>query len=372
MRLCILSLAFALVVAPAKLGSDTQQARRWKSEPIHTFQQLGLPPMSIPSDDPLTASKISLGRRLFTDRSLSGDQSISCATCHDPAKFFTDGRKTALGVRNRSGFRNAPSLLNVGFLTTELWDGRVRTLEAQVGFPICNPLEMDSSQVVVLARLANKGGYREFFEEAFGPGPITFEHVGMAIAAFERSLISGDSRFDKYFYGGEENALSAAAKHGLRLFVEPRKGNCASCHRIYKRSSYTADLYGADSAPDDKQFALFTDNLFHNTGIGFETPHTFKDLGRFLVTRSPTDIGAFKTPSLRNVSKTGPYMHDGSLRTLEDVIRFYDKGGNRNPNIDTLLHPLHLTPEERRDLVEFLQSLDGAMSLDEEKNDEPS
>jgi len=186
--------------------------------------------------------------------------------------------------------------------------------------------------------------YRAAFEKAFGTGPVTYEKAEKAIASFERTVISGNSPFDRYSYGGDKSALTASARRGLEVFRSPKKGNCAACHTI------------------GEKYALFTDNKFHNLGVGANTRGELADLGRYNVTKNEANKGAFKTPSLRNIAKTGPYMHDGSLKTLKDVIDFYVGGGNSNPHLDKEIHPLDfLTGQERADLRAFLESLTGEM-----------
>jgi cytochrome c peroxidase len=232
--------------------------------------------------------------------------------------------------------------MNAAYYTTLFWDGREPNLEKQAEAPVQNPVEMAHSLEGAVARLNADPTYVSAFREAFGPGSITYDAVEKAIAAFERTLVSGDSPFDRWYYGGDQRAVSAAIKRGFEVFRRVDKGNCAACHVLYDN------------------YALFTDNQFHNLGVGVkdEAP---SDLGRFNITHIDSDKGAFKTPSLRNVALTAPYMHDGSLKTLKDVIDFYVGGGTSNPWRDAKMKELHLTAREKQDLIAFMESLTGKM-----------
>jgi len=312
--------------------------------PVQINSPLGLPPVSAPPDNPPTAETIALGRRLFYDPRLSVDNTVSCATCHNPALAFSDGRQVAEGVRQQKGRRNAPSLLNVAYREGFFWDGRSPSLEAQAEEPVKNPLEMAHTLEGVEQRLTADPGYRAAFARAFGAVPITYDEVGKAIGSFERTLLCGNSPFDRYFYGHEETALSESARRGLEIFRNPGEGNCATCHTI------------------GDQYALFTDNKFHNDSVGPTAQNDDPiDLGRFAITGADPDKGAFRTPSLRNVALTAPYFHDGSRATLEEVVGFYARGGNPVRYRDKELQPLWLTGEDRADLVAFLKSLTGEM-----------
>lgn len=328
---------------------------------------LGLPPLTAPADNPLAPIKITLGKTLFQDKRLSADGTVSCATCHQPEKAFADGLPLARGLGQGLGTRNTPSLINAAFLTTQFWDGRRDTLEAQVQDPLLNPAEhglRNAEQLVDIVRRDQK--YRSQFRQAFGPdNSITMDNVARAIAAFERTLIAGDSPFDRHEYGHDPTALSEAAVRGLALFRGRAK--CETCHQIGPTR------------------AMLTDNRFHSLGIGFKKiePRLAKitvtlasaegqsidrtilsqadiaELGRFVVTRDPADIGRFKTPSLRNVALTAPYMHDGSVATLEEAVELevYYRGIAAN-------RPLVLTPQEKADLVEFLKALTSARTAE--------
>ena len=288
--------------------------------------------MPIPEVNRLTHEKVALGRRLFFERRLSRTKKLACAGCHNPKRGFTDRRDVSVGVFGRKGSRNIPTLVNRGYGKSFFWDGRTTTLEEQVLKPIEDPKEMDMTLGEVVARLKKKRRYREEFQEAFGR-EINPADLARALASYLRTISSGDSPFDRYIYGDRE-ALSEQARQGLRIFRG--KGNCTACHL----------------GP------TFTDEQFHNTGVAWRDGK-FLDDGRFRITGGIEHKGKFKTPTLREVGRTAPYMHDGSLTTLEDVVDFYDDGGRKNPNIDPELRLLKLSTEEKRLLVAFLKSLSG-------------
>jgi cytochrome c peroxidase len=264
--------------------------------------------LPVPEGNPLTAEKIELGRRLFFDRRLSRDGSVACASCHDPDRAYTDGRAIAIGVFGRKGRRNAPALINRGYGRAFFWDGRASSLEEQVLKPIEDANEMDLPLGEAAAR----------FE-------LAPEEISRALASFVRSIFSGNSPFDR-FANGDRAALSPEEQAGLELFRG--KANCAACH----------------TGPN------FTDERVHNTGVAWRDGR-LADAG--------AGEGSFKTPTLREVARTAPYMHDGSIATLEEAIAYYDRGGNANPHLDPELHPLNLSPEQKRDLLLFLRSLSG-------------
>ncbi len=332
----------ALVVCGLFLSGCKRQV---SSKPLGTEVRiaipLGLPPLPIPKDNPPTADTIALGRKLFYDRRVSVDGTLSCASCHDPRDYFTDGRNVSSGVRGALGTRNAPTVLNAAFLPFQFWDGRAITLEQQAAFPIANPVEMSRPHAADVSKLGDDAAYRALFKKGFGTEDVTIERVEAALASFERTLLSGDSAFDRFQYGGDKNALTPAQVRGLAVYLDPTRGNCAACHSV-----------GATSA-------LFTDGKFHNIGAGVNDAGGFSDVGRFHETRVATDTGAFETATLRDVAKTAPYMHDGSLKTLKEVVDFYAGGGNSNPYLDPEMKKIHLTAQDRADLVEFLQSLTG-------------
>lgn len=335
---------------------------------------LGLPPVPIPPDNPQTEAKVALGDRLFHDKRFSADGKVACSTCHDREKAFTDHKPVSEGFRNLRGTRNAPTVINAAYMKSQFWDGREPDLEHQAKQPFVNPVEGGLPNHEPLLEVIRKDPeYVKAFKEVFGvkAADITIDHVVKAIAAFERTVISGNSPFDRWRYGGEEDALTEAQKRGFEVFVG--KGRCVSCHVI------------------EQTQALFTDSKFHNIGVGFKkiqgkefevarefirakrqgadvdvtvlTKPEASELGRFAVTEDFTEVGAFKTPTLRNVAVTFPYMHDGSLETLEDVVEFYNNGGRLRPDdpvspfLSGGIRPLGLTEQEKRDLVEFLKAL---------------
>ena len=312
----------------------------------------------IPEDNPLSVEKVALGKTLYFDKRLSVDNTISCAGCHDPRLGFADGKKVAEGIEQKKGARSSPTTLNTAFLDTQFWDGRASSLEEQAKGPLVNPVEMGMpSHDVLVTKLRKIPEYRRGFLEVFGTEDFTIDHVAKAIASFERTLNTFNSPFDR-FIGGDKGAISPSAQRGWELFQG--KARCITCHEF------------------NAAYPFFTDNKFHNIGIAMKAVNSEAlarraavetdvarlasepgavELGRYLVTQQPKDIGAFKTPGLREIAHTAPYMHDGSEPTLETMIDFYDKGGIPNPNLDGGMRPLRLTLEERKDLVEFLKAL---------------
>lgn len=335
---------------------------------------LGLPAVPVPDNNPQTSAKIALGKALFQDKRLSRDGSISCSSCHRPGQTFADGLPVAQGLHKAQGTRNTPTLLNVAYYATLFWDGRRPSLEQQVQDPLTNPVEHGMSPDGVLNIIRQDKTYLAQFRQVFGVSAqgVTLDHVSMALASFERTLLSGDSPFDRYFYAGDKGALTPEAVRGLDLFRG--KALCSSCHVI---------------GPND---ATFTDNIFHNMNVGFGQVETslyqalndlriglaegqsldalllrdkrISELGHMLVDpkRKKSSrlgfraIGSFKTPTLRNVALTAPYMHDGSIGTLEEAVEMFDKG-NESGASDPLFRPLHLSAQEKSDLVAFLKSL---------------
>jgi cytochrome c peroxidase len=332
---------------------------------------LGLPPLPVPKDNSLTPDKIELGRKLFFDRRLSLNNTFSCAMCHVPEQGYTSHEQaTAVGIEGRTVRRNSPSLYNVGYAARLFHDGRESSLEQQVWGPLLARNEMGAPSVgYVVEKIRGLPDYAGLFEKSFGRGP-SMETLGQAIAAYERTLNSAASPFDRWRFGGQAQVLSPAARRGFVLFTG--KAGCAACHSLGERH------------------ALFTDQDLHNTGIGYRAamggppatatipaapglsltldparlasvseakPH---DLGLYEITQNPADRWKYKTPTLRNVALTAPYMHDGSLATLRDVVRFYNRGGVPNENLDPRIRPLNLTDPEIEDLVEFLESLTGS------------
>jgi len=285
---------------------------------------LGLSSPPVPGDNPLTEAKVELGKKLFFDKRLSRDNSIACSDCHDPTAGWSERRMKSIGIEGRRATRNSPTVVNSVYHRFLFWDGRSPSLEHQATGPLTNPNEMGMESVEAVAeKLAAIPGYVEEFQSAFGESP-TAENVAKAIGAFERTLIAGNSPYDRY-RAGDEAALSPSAKRGLDLFFG--KAHCSACH------------VGEH----------LTDFAFHNIGVGVGA-----DDGRFAVSGLGGDRGAFKTPTLRDISRSGPYMHDGSLQTLEAVIEHYNKGGTANPQLDEEIFPLGLSEAEKSDLLVFL------------------
>jgi cytochrome c peroxidase len=264
----------------------------------------------------VTPEKVALGRQLFFDSRLSRDGSIACATCHNPNRAFSTPLSVATGVGGRQGRRNAPALVNRGYGRAFFWDGRMPSLEEQVLKPIQDPNEMDLT-----------------LEEASARVKLDVPALSRALASYVRTILSGDAPYDR-FVNGDRSALSTEQQFGLQIFRG--KGRCTACH----------------VGPN------FTDEQFHNTGVAWRDGR-LADEGRFAISGSPRDHGTFKTPTLREVVRTAPYMHDGSIATLEDVIEFYSEGGRSNPSLDSEMHPRHFTADEKRALAAFLRSLSG-------------
>ena len=309
--------------------------------------------------NPLTRAKIELGRQLYFDPRLSVDSTVSCASCHSPAEGYSANTKTGVGIRGQLGGRNSPVSFNRILSGPQFWDGRAESLEAQAVGPLQNPIEMGFTHEGVVKRLGEMPVYKKQFEKIFGD--LTIDRVGQAIAAFERVLVTAPSPYDhneqlqsfaaldtddiaedpdlaaKYAAtkaAVEAQPMSEEAKRGREIFFS-EKGNCTACH------------VGANLA----------DENYHNIGIGMDRPEP--DVGRFAVTKDPADTGAFKTPTIRNVALSGPYMHDGSVATLEEVVEWYDKGGHANPHLSAKIRPLKLSAQEKADLVEFMKACTG-------------
>ncbi|HVO98168.1 MAG TPA: cytochrome c peroxidase [Bryobacteraceae bacterium] len=346
-----LRLGFALSLALVACSCNSVSPVHVAGKPVSIEAPLGLPPVPIPPNNPPTAESIALGKKLFFDTRLSADNTVSCASCHDPRLSFTDGMPTAKGFRSQFGKRNAPTVVNAAYAPLLFLDGRAASLEEQAGGPIANPIEMGETHASVVAKLEKVPAYQAEFERAFGPGPVTIEKVEMAVASYERTLLSGDSPFDRFLYKDDKTALSEAAQRGMKIFVDKKRGNCSTCHII------------------GETYALFGDGKFHNIGAGINPNGEMTDLGRYEQTKVEGDKGAFRTPSLRNVALTAPYMHDGSLKTLKDVVDFYAGGGTSNPQLDPEIKELKLSGQERADLVAFLESLTGRppMNTDEHR-----
>lgn len=328
---------------------------------------LGLPPVPVPADNPVTVEKIALGRKIFFDRRLSINGTLSCAMCHVPEQGYTQHElKTPVGIEGRSIRRNAPTIVNAAFEPALFRDGRVGSLEEQALKPLVDRDEMGNPSLdALIARMRGMPDYEEPFRRAFGRAADA-EGLAKAVASWERTMVAGNAPFDRWRFGEDETAVTAAAKRGFELFAG--KAGCVACHAI------------------ERDRALFTDHGYHNTGVGAAAdrsraegvrveiaPGAFatldwrtvasvseppkSDLGRLEVTGDPADRLAYKTPSLRNVALTAPYMHDGSLSTLRDVVRFYNRGGNPNPGLDIRIRPLGLNEAEAADLLAFFESL---------------
>ena len=358
--------------ATRSLGLPMRRGERADLIGRATRAHLGLPELPVPPDNALTVEKVTLGRKLFYDRRLSLNATLSCAMCHVPEQGFANNElATAVGIEGRTVRRNAPTILNVGYFGRLFHDGRETRLEHQVWGPLLARNEMGNPSVgSVIDRIRGIREYQTLFEAAFPDRALAIETVGMAIASYERTLLSGDSAFDRWHFGKDETALSEAAVHGFRLFSG--KAGCVGCH-----------LVGSSSA-------LFMDDQLHNTGIGYEasmledgggrlvqlapgedvsvdaeliaqvSESIPDDLGLYEITQDPDDRWKYKTPSLRNVALTAPYMHDGSLATLREVVEFYDRGGVPNDLLDPRIRRLDLSEQEIDQLVAYLESLTGA------------
>lgn len=357
-----------------KSGGQEPASFQAEAYELPVDEMLGLPELVIPEDNPLNMAKVALGRKLFMDRRLSHNNTISCAMCHVPEQGFTINELArSVGIEGRSHRRNAPTVVNAAFMQRLFHDGREPILEDQVIDPLVAFNEMGNPAIgYVVEKIGQLPDYDGMFEAAFG-GKVTLDRLTKAIATYERTLVSGNSPFDRYMYGGDKQAMSTSQINGMKVFTG--KGRCIACHTMGEKN------------------ALFTDQKFHNTGIGYhannvpydKTNNTMplqlapgiiveadltlvdeasedipNDVGRFEITENPDDRWAYKTPTLRNVALTAPYMHDGSLMTLEDVVEFYDRGGEQNPLLDPLLTPLGLTDAEKQDLVAFLKALTGS------------
>lgn len=300
---------------------------------------LGLQKPEVPMDNPLTDEKVDLGKKLYFDKRLSADGTVSCATCHAPRKGWTDQEKVSTGIGGQKGTVNAPTVLNSAYMEKQFWDGRAASLEEQAKGPIENPIEMGFTHAAATTALAGIPGYPPLFEAAFGTPEVTIDRVAQAIASFERTVLTGNAPYDRY-EAGDKKALNASAQRGLKLFFG--KANCSVCHSGFN----------------------FSNSDFHNLGVGMTKKEP--NLGRYNVTKEDRHRGAFKTPTLRNLAATAPYMHDGSESTLETVVDFYDRGGVQNPWLDKEMKPLRLTAREKKDLVSFMDALNGDPVLMEE------
>lgn len=278
------------------------------------------------------AAKVELGKQLYFDGRLSKNGAISCAFCHNPGTGWADPRQTSIGIGGGVGGRQSPTVLNTAFNHLQFWDGRARSLEEQAIGPIHNPIEMGETHEAVVAKLNRIKGYQQQFRAVFGT-EVSLQGIAEAIAAYERTVISTNSAFDKYVLG-DSNAMAESAVRGMALFKG--KARCILCH----------------NGPN------FTDNQFHNLGVPQIGPLK-EDLGRYYVSQAVRDKGAFKTPTLRSITETAPYMHDGAFKTLEEVVEFLNNGGGANSNLSPMMKPLNLSAEEKTDLIAFLKALTG-------------
>ncbi len=309
---------------------------------------LGLPELKIPDDNPMTPEKVELGRLLYFDTRVSRDGTISCATCHDPQMAWTEHRATSAGILGPDGHpqvggRNSPTIINAAYATSQFWDGREATLEDQAVGPVGNPIEMGHSMDNVILAFNEIEGYRERFQQVFGTD-VTEDGFAKAIAAFERTILIGNSPYDQY-RAGDEDALTDAQKRGMAVFTE----SCATCH----------------TPP------LFSNYLFYNAGVGADLPEP--DPGRMDVTENERDRGRFRVPALREVANTHPYFHNGSVETLEEAVAFMAQGGQDNPNLSPQMRVLQgqISEEEVADLVEFLKALSGEYPIIEPPSEFP-
>jgi len=293
---------------------------------------LGLPPVVWPADNPYSPARVELGRYLFFDPRLSVNGKVSCATCHPPDHAFAGGDPAPRGVTGKPLARRAPTLINRAYGRSQFYDGRAATLEAQIAGPITAPDEMGTTPQGAAEAIAKIAGYGPLFERAFGDSRITFDRIAKAIASFERTIVSGNSPYDR-FLNGDKQALNARAKRGLQIFE--RSGECSECHSGFN----------------------FTDEKFASLGIGPDRRPP--DLGLAGISGKRRDEGKFKVPTLRDVTHTAPYMHDGRFRTLDEVLEFYRKGGQSGPHLDSRIAPFFLDAPAKADLLAFLESLAG-------------
>ena len=293
-------------------------------------------------EEPPTPERVRLGRWLYYDTRLSADNTISCATCHRPENAFSEPTPVSTGIGGQKGNRKAPTFLNAAWalFPHTFWDGRAGSLEEQALGPVANPIEMGNTHDAMIQTIRGIEGYAPYFEQAFGSPEVTEERIAKAIADYERTRMSGNSPYDRW-KNGDEGAVSEPVKLGDRLFFD--KAGCNQCHLGYN----------------------FTDSLFHNLGVGWDPEtQTFSDLGRFAITNVESDTGAFKTPTIREVTRRAPYMHDGSVVTLQEVVELYNRGGEANPHLDPKMKPLNLTEEEMAALVAMMQALEGSGYMD--------
>ncbi|MEQ1559634.1 MAG: cytochrome c peroxidase [Methyloglobulus sp.] len=376
----VLTLSITSLFAYAQFvtgNADTKPSPGTIKQQSNPKPMLGLPPLIIPVDNPQTQAKIELGNKLFHDKRFSIDGTVSCSNCHDDNKAFTDNLPVSLGNNGKFGTRNAPTVINAAYNKVQFWDGREPDLESQSKQPLINPVEHGLSDYKPLLTIVQTDPeYVTAFKSVFNINEkaITMDYVAKAIASFERTVLSGNSAFDRYYFKGDKTALSEAQMRGLQVFLG--QGRCVSCHVI------------------ENDQALFTDSKFHNIGIGINqiqqdvpklaeaflaaknkganvdisvlSDKKSSELGRFAVTDVLSEVGAFKTPTLRDIELTAPYMHDGSLKNLNDVVKHYNNGGVTkvgdpvNPYLSGGIRPLKLDNNQIDDLVAFLKALTGS------------
>jgi cytochrome c peroxidase len=333
-----------LVVSLAWVGCKPATPEWELANPVAPLPK---PPLGVDHEfselqDPPTPERVRLGRWLYYDTRLSADNTIACATCHIPEHAFTEPDPVSTGIRGQKGNRKAPTFINAAWalFPHTFWDGRAASLEAQAVGPMANPIEMGNTHEAMIQTLQGVKSYAKYFEEAFGSSEITLDRVAKAIADYERTRMSGNSPYDRW-KNGDESAVSAQVKLGDQLFFD--KAGCNQCHLGYN----------------------FTDSLFHNLGVGWDpATQKFKDLGRVAITNQESDTGAFKTPTVREATKRAPFMHDGSIATIREVVELYNRGGEPNPYLDPKIKPLNLTPEEVDALVAMMESLAGEGYMD--------
>ncbi len=326
LSLCLFGL-LVLAVLPCSVSSQTQ------GTPIAIVPPLGLPPVPVPADNPMTEEKVELGKMLYFDKRLSKDGTLSCATCHIPEHGYAEPHEVSTGIKNQQGPINSPPVINAAYATSMFWDGRMKTLEEQAAGPVENPIEMGHDMAIVAKDLNTIPEYQKRFKDVFGK-PADKDSITKAIAAFERTILAGNSPFDR-MQNGEKDAIGTDAQEGWNLFQQKL---CATCHTP----------------------SLFSNYAFYNTGVGVKDGN-IPD-GRFAVTKSPTDKGAFRVPILRNLANTYPYLHDGSAKTIEEAVQFMAGGGLDNPNLNPLFRAVkaqNISEEQVKKIVAFLDTLNG-------------
>jgi cytochrome c peroxidase len=340
--ICGMTSLFFLVLLALMLGTGSAADRA-----IYIEVPLGLPEVVALKDNPPTLAKVELGKMLYFDPRLSLSGELSCATCHNPSLGYSNAAPVAVGHQHALGGRNAPTVLNAAFASTQFWDGRAPSLEAQAGGPMTAGVEMAGIPEEIVQKLAQIPEYRELSMAAFGEY-LSFDNIRKAIATFERTILAGNSPFDRYYYGNDKGALTGAALRGKKIYDDPNKGNCKKCHTYTKTDGY------------------FSDNQFHNVGIGYDKKlkkgETY-DFGRFDVTQNKEDKGRFRTPTLRNITQSAPYFHDGRTYSLSEAALIC-LNGIANENLDPEYKVKRkLSDQELSDLVAFMKALTGELPI---------